>query len=367
MELRRLSSGSSTSSDEEALEFINNISVSRFMRFHRSPLEMYTDDEFKMRYRFNKQTVLHLCDELNSVLRPLARRNFTLTVLEQVLISLRFYATGTFLIVIGDDLNIHKTTVSRIVYKVSKEIAKLSHRHIFMPRSEVEMGRTKSLFYDIARFPNVIGCIDGTHIPIQSPGGNNAELYRNRKAFFSLNVQAVCDANLVIRDIDARWYGSTHDSTIFHNSLLRARLENNEFSNGYLLGDSAYPCNRHVLTPFLNTVGIAEERYNKAHIKTRSTIERTFGVWKRRFPCLSQKLRVKMDCVLAVIVATAVLHNIALENSDYLEVEEVQDLSPETSDNEIPGSVQGNSLRRSIVTQYFRYVIGRIQLRTTVY
>lgn len=41
----------------------------------------------------------------------------------------------------------------------------------------------------IARFPKGIGAIECTHVPLLSPGGNNAEIFRNRKGFFSINVQ----------------------------------------------------------------------------------------------------------------------------------------------------------------------------------
>ena len=37
----------------------------------------------------------------------------------------------------------------------------------------------------------VIDCIDGSHIPIVSVGGDNAEIYRCRKVFSSINVM-VC-------------------------------------------------------------------------------------------------------------------------------------------------------------------------------
>lgn len=37
--------------------------------------------------------------------------------------------------------------------------------------------------------PGVGGCIDCTHIKIQNPGGLHGEVFRNRKGWFSLNVQ----------------------------------------------------------------------------------------------------------------------------------------------------------------------------------
>lgn len=67
-------------------------------------------------------------------------------------------------------------------------------------------------------------------------GGNEAETYRNRKSYFSLNTQVVCDTKLKIRDIVVRWPGSVHDMTIFNHSRLRARFEGGEFPNSVLLG-----------------------------------------------------------------------------------------------------------------------------------
>lgn len=171
------------------------------------------------------------------------------------------------------------------------------------------------------------GAIDCTHVRIQAPGGNQAEVYRNRKGWFSINVQVICDAALKIQDIVARYPGSSHDSHIFNNSLVRARFENNEFGDKYLLGDSAYPCRRYLLTPLLHPQTDAEERYNRAHISTRNIVERTFGVWKRRFSCLANGLRINVQRSLAVIVATAVLHNICLTMDDDLAA--VDELEPE--------------------------------------
>lgn len=78
-------------------------------------------------------------------------------------------------------------------------------------------------FYNIANFPGAIGCIDCTHVRLQSPGGPDAERFRNRKGFFSLNVQTIVDANLIIRNVVARWPGSVHDSTIFNSSSVKAK------------------------------------------------------------------------------------------------------------------------------------------------
>jgi hypothetical protein len=82
--------------------------------------------------------------------------------------------------------------------------------------------------------------------------------------------------------------------------------------NGFLLGDSGYPCKPHLLTPVLNPINSSQEAYNTAHIATRNTVERFFGVLKRRFPCLRNGLRLKLDTTVKVIVACGVLHNICM-------------------------------------------------------
>lgn len=55
------------------------------------------------------------------------------------------------------------------------------------------------------------------------------------------------------------------------------------FENGVLLGDSGYACRPFLLTPYNNPQNEAQEKYNQAHAKTRSQIERTFGRFKRQF------------------------------------------------------------------------------------
>lgn len=67
-------------------------------------------------------------------------------------------------------------------------------------------------------------------------GGNDGEVFRNRKSYFSINTQVVGGPNLEILDIIARWPGSAHDSTIWNNSLLQTRFEQGEFRNATLLG-----------------------------------------------------------------------------------------------------------------------------------
>ncbi|XP_059061708.1 putative nuclease HARBI1 [Achroia grisella] len=206
------------------------------------------------------------------------------------------------------------------------------HNFIGFPNSERNLKRVKDEFEYLGRigryggFKNMIGALDCTLVKISKPRGiEHTEQYRNRNGYFSINVQVVGDPCLKIQDIVVRWAGSTHDSRIFRNSRLNVRLQNNEF-DGMLVADAGYSCTRHLLTPVSNPTTAAEERYNKAQIKTRNSVERLFGVLKRRFPALHKGLATKLRTAANIIIACAVLHNIALE-AIYDLIEDLEELN----------------------------------------
>ncbi|ERL88142.1 hypothetical protein D910_05530 [Dendroctonus ponderosae] len=226
-------------------------------------------------------------------------RNKAISPATKVFLALRFYATGSMLITAGDFTGVSKTSSCNIVTQVTDAIARLRPIYVRFPETHAAILSTQETFYGIARFSYVVGAIDCTHVRIQSPGGNEAERYRNRKGYFSRNVQAVCDARLRFTDIVARWPGSSHDQTIFNNSK----------TPKWALGKFNSPKGRQASTA-------AESLYNESHIRSRNCIERAFGVWKRRFPVLSLGMRLSQERSQAVIVATTVLHNLAIEERD---------------------------------------------------
>lgn len=236
--------------------------------------------------------------------------------MQQLLATLRFYATNNTQISIGDYCGLSSPTSNRIIHRVSKAIASLNKEYIKFPETTEAQRKAQDSFYRIARFPRVIGAMDCTHIRISSPGGNQAEIYRNRKGHFSINVQTICNNNLEITDIVARWPGSAHDSSIFNNSYRRAKFEAGEYGNSLLLVDGGYATTSYMMPPLENPRTRTEQLYNESQIRTRNPVERLYGVWKRRFPVLATGMRIKLNKVLVVIIATAVLHNILRQKGE---------------------------------------------------
>lgn len=231
----------------------------------------------------------------------------------QLLITLRFYACGSMQITVADFAGVCFASVCRIVRRVTDAIVRLRPQFIKMPETEEEKIAASSAFHAIASFPRVIGAIDCTHIKIQSPGGEEAENFRNRKGWFSLNVQTISGADLKVNNIVARWPGGSHDQTIFNNSVVRMRFDRGDFGNYILVGDSGYRNSMYMATPFLNIESAAHNLYNESQIRTRNVVERSYGVLKRRFAVLSTGIKMQLQATQKIIVACAVLHNIAID------------------------------------------------------
>lgn len=164
-------------------------------RFRRNSefVDNLTDDELRRRYRFSGRSINRLVELLTPRLQRPTRRNQSLSPRQQVLIALRFYATGNFLQVIGDTFGIDIATVSRVITSVTVALFDLKDRAIKFPLSENHKQKVKSGFFRMHGFPSVVGLIDGTHVKILSPGQPEEAAYVNRKHQHTINVQATCD------------------------------------------------------------------------------------------------------------------------------------------------------------------------------
>ena len=203
-----------------------------------------------------------------------------------------------------------QSSVSRIVHQVTDALCAIANRHIFMPQG-AEAQTVKHGFYEVAQFPSIIGAVDGTHIRISPPDGERH--YLNRKGYHSLNIQCICDHEMLFRDVVARWPGATHDSFIWNNSSVKERISNGEL-RGTIIGDSGYPLRHYLMTPYPRPSTPAQESYNRAHKRTRVLIERAFGILKGRFLCLDKRggqLCYNPAFAGRIFVACCVLHNIA--------------------------------------------------------
>lgn len=112
-------------------------------------------------------------------------------------------------------------------------------------------------------------------------------------AFFFIKNQ------IKILNVVCRWAGSSHDATIFANSRFAEKMDAGYYDeDSVILADSAYGPKSYICKPLRNAQNDAENSYQKAQIKSRNVAERTFGVLKRRFPCL--QIGMHYSCVLHI-------------------------------------------------------------------
>lgn len=221
----------------------------RVFRDRSNPLDILSDDELFRNYRFSRSGIFHLIESFEHDIRRLTRRNKALSPTLQILITLRFYATGAAYHVFAEMYGIERTTVGTIITQVTEAIAKKAADYITFPTG-VRLQRLKHRFFEISRFPGVIGAIDGTHVRLfKAPLKDSESAYVNRKGWHSINTQLICDADFTLLSVVARWPGSAHDNFIFTSSAVGRRLTN-ENGESHLLGDSGYYQRAWLMTPF---------------------------------------------------------------------------------------------------------------------
>lgn len=195
-----------------------------YIRDATNPFELPTQN-FKKRFRFNQESVLFIVSLIRNNLVKSDNRGLPVAPEIAVLLTLRYYATASFQVnyfdqlnckhnkvnvmcverfinndknfqlVCGDLINLSQPTVSNVVTKVSRLLALLHKTYIKIPTGD-QASINRQLFKDLGRhgrwpgLPGIDGAIDCTHIRIfNTLGCQHHEVYRNRKSYFSINVQ----------------------------------------------------------------------------------------------------------------------------------------------------------------------------------
>lgn len=156
----------------------------------------------------------------------------------------------------------------------------------------------------------------------------------------------------------ARWPGGSHDAFIWRGSSLREVFTDGFIpEKNFLIGDSGYPLEPWMMTPFENEDTERRKKYNETHRRARNVVERCFGVLKSRFKCLSDSGGILMyapNKVCRIVIACAVLHNICMtynisadaydDDSDHSDTEDL----PSGSDNpslDTPANLRAKACR----------------------
>ena len=159
-------------------------------------LAMLSDNDIVRRYRLNADAIRWMVEVTSNDLMRHTHRSCSVEPTIQVLLSLRILATDSFQSVIGDSIGVSKSTVSRCFDSTRYLASNDGDISINFPVTANDLLRAKQGFYAVAGFPNVIGAVDGTLVPIKTPSVDE-HLFVGRKGFHALNVQVICNHDLM--------------------------------------------------------------------------------------------------------------------------------------------------------------------------
>ena len=197
----------------------------------------------------------------------------------------------------------------------------LGPQMIHFPNTKDQLKEATDLFESKFGIPLVLGCVDGTHIPIQQPQENPHD-YFCYKMKYSLNCQAICDEKGLFIDVEVRWPGSVHDARVYANSNINKLFTSKKLPSNYqelvpgyepvmpfLLGDPAYPLLPNMMKEYSTCSTNVQLLFNNMLRSARNQIECAFGRLKARWRILNRTMDVDLEFATTMIYTCFVLHN----------------------------------------------------------
>ncbi|MCO5575988.1 hypothetical protein L7F22_029795 [Adiantum nelumboides] len=218
---------------------------------------------FLLELSSGKSTFEYICFMLAPAMkRQSTRMQRAVSLEDRVALSLHRLASGANVEVLADLYGCARSTNTQIVLDFCKAVCTSGLRNFYIRwPSSTHMLQMAEEFQKIRGIPNVIGAIDGSHIPIIARRENAVD-YFNRKGFHSILLQLTVDSNCMVWDNDVGWAGSIHDSVNFSRSELGKRCENGMLNEFCLVEDCAYSARPYMLVPFKGSKdGLPDDKY----------------------------------------------------------------------------------------------------------
>lgn len=275
---------------------------------------------FRRLYRMNHSAFLNLAEVLALTEGKKFRRTCPLMRLSA---TLRWLGGGSYL----DIALAHGWAASTTFYVIHDTIRHLDKRlELKFPyQDEAWLLRVSQKFRRgaMSALSRCCGALDGLAVRIAEPSAGevqNSSTYYNRKGFFALQVQAMCDSFYRITYLSCLCPGSSHDSTALAMSALYELLLKQEggILEGYwVAGDDAYTCVGRLLTPWPGrNLSEARDCFNYWQSAARTHIEQAFGMIVMRWGILWRPLRCQLRRAPKIVSVCCKLHNYIIDSGD---------------------------------------------------
>lgn len=300
-----------------------------------SVVPIMNDKQFKENFRIQRSTFKEILNQVG----PYLRREDTIfrsaiPIEKRVACALYSLGSTSELRTIAHLFGIGRSTAANLLHEFTEIIVQLFfHRLIKFPTTDQAIKDVTDGFLDKYRYPMCLGSVDGTHICIQPPYGEETDYY-NYKKYHSVIALGVVDSNLKFTYLNVGAPGRCNDASVYNRCTLGELVRDPIYARNYLtvnniniqahlIGDSAFPLSQRLMKPFPERVNMpqAQRYFNYRLSHCRSTIERAFGHVKNRFRSLHKKLEYDLDHTKSIIKAAFILHNICVDAQDSVEIE----------------------------------------------
>jgi len=287
--------------------------------------ELVYEDRFHCNYRMSLESFTKLCDLIRPVLQLDEEMSRRATGKDPISVEIMLHCLLRFLggssyhcirIIAG----ISEPSFYRIVYKCARAILSVNELEYHFPETEQEISDAASNFAKLSG-PNLVrgcvGCIDGLLLRITAPRARDAQ---NGKAYYSghyrdfgINVQAICDSHCRFIFAALAAPGGTNDITAYRKTSIVQRIKNLPIGR-YVIGDNAYICTEHLLTPFSGDEkkDVMKDGYNFHLSQVRIRIEMTFGQFINKWRYFGRPSQLSLKNHGMLFMCATRLHNFCI-------------------------------------------------------
>lgn len=301
----------------------------RSTSFLETTVRFWSEEEFKGNFRVSRATFAYLCSELTPRLQKSHFIRRPLSVEQRVAIALWRLGTNIEYRSIGHLFGVGLATVFCVVREFCEAVVEILLPHYINIPTGVHLQEIVDGFNSKWGFPQCVGAIDGTHIPIIAPKQNALDYY-NRKGHHSVVMQAMVSSNYTFMDVYVGWPGSVHDARVLTNSKLFREAEAGtllpEIKKSIrgidvpllILGDPAYPLLPWLMKPYTDNgrLNAKQWRFNYQLSRARMVVECAFGRLKGRWRSLLKRNDTSIQFLPNYVAACCVLHNICEIHGD---------------------------------------------------
>ena len=194
---------------------------------------MLNDHNFEQHWRSDFRMSLDTLRDIVTVVQPALGKRDTqfrrvIPIEKRVPIALWRLSTGNLFRTVAKTFAAGKPTAVQITREFCSEMLRLAPRYIHFPRSRRETAEAIEQFevFCQCRILQVLGALDGTHIPIVAPNVDGKADYFSRKQRYTISTEGLVGANLVFLGVATGFPGSCHDARNFRNTSLYTQTEN---------------------------------------------------------------------------------------------------------------------------------------------